>query len=76
MNVGYMAVGWNRQKRVYDTALAVGVEGFVAEFYLVGKLIGGGADATAVHDDAMLLIRDPVCGGGRAGERSADAARE
>ncbi len=54
MSVGYMAVGWNRQKRVYDTALAVGVEGFVAEFYLESKLIGGG---------------------GRAGERSADAAR-
>lgn len=57
MSVGYVAVGWSRQKRVYDTALAVGVVGFVAVFYLVGKLTSGGPDPTAVHDDAMLLIR-------------------
>lgn len=32
MSVGYRAVGWSRQKRIYDTVLAVGAGGCVAVF--------------------------------------------
>lgn len=32
MSVGYQAIGWSRQKRIYDTALAVGVGGYIALF--------------------------------------------
>lgn len=32
MSVGYQAVGWNRQKRIYDTILAVGVGVYLAVF--------------------------------------------
>jgi nitrite reductase/ring-hydroxylating ferredoxin subunit/DMSO/TMAO reductase YedYZ heme-binding membrane subunit len=51
MSVGYQAVGWNRQKRVYDTTLAIGVVGYVAVFC--------GATAS-VHPEATIetmLIR-------------------
>lgn len=32
MSVGYQAIGWSRQKRIYDTTLALGVGGYLAVF--------------------------------------------
>jgi|CXWL01.1.fsa_nt_gi nitrite reductase/ring-hydroxylating ferredoxin subunit len=32
MSAGYRAVGWNRQKRLYDTILGVGVAGYLVVF--------------------------------------------
>jgi nitrite reductase/ring-hydroxylating ferredoxin subunit/DMSO/TMAO reductase YedYZ heme-binding membrane subunit len=36
MSVGYQAVGWNRQKRIYDATLAVGVGVYLALFCGLG----------------------------------------
>ena len=57
MSTAHAAVGWNRQKRVYDSIVAGGVLAYVAAFYAIGKFAGRGAVPNAVHDDAMLLIR-------------------
>ena len=38
MSLGYQAVGWNRQKHIYDRALAVGVCAFLAAFAGAGAL--------------------------------------
>ena len=48
---GYVAVGWNRQKRIYDTVVAVLVVAYVAVFVLLQRV---------VHPDATIetaLIR-------------------
>ena len=34
----YRAVGWNRQKRVYDLTLAAGIAGYLLVF--VGMIVG------------------------------------
>ncbi|HTJ79884.1 MAG TPA: Rieske 2Fe-2S domain-containing protein [Rariglobus sp.] len=54
MSVGYQAVGWNRQKKLYDVTLAGGVAAYVAVFCGVGALLHGGATPE------MLIIR--ACG--------------
>jgi len=51
MSVQYRAVGWNRQKRIYDSVLAAGVLLYLAIFVGLGALIY--ANATA----ETLLIR-------------------
>jgi len=51
MSVGYQAVGWSRQKRIYDTTLAVGVGLYLALF--CGFSAGLHPDATA----ETLIIR-------------------
>jgi DMSO/TMAO reductase YedYZ heme-binding membrane subunit/nitrite reductase/ring-hydroxylating ferredoxin subunit len=50
MSVGYAAVGWNRQKRLYDTWLAGGVAGYLLVFAAVSALFPG-------HDAATIMIR-------------------
>jgi sulfoxide reductase heme-binding subunit YedZ len=39
MSVQYKAIGWNRQKRIYDLMLGCGVLGYLAVFVCVGALI-------------------------------------
>ena len=51
MSVGYQAVGWSRQKRIYDTTLAVGVGLYLALFCSVSA--GLHPEATA----ETLIIR-------------------
>ncbi len=51
MSVQYQAVGWNRQKRIYDVVLAVSLVAYLALFVGVGSLIH--AQATI----ETLLIR-------------------
>ncbi len=36
---GYRAVGWNRQKRIYDTVMIGGVAGYLAIFLVLGGLL-------------------------------------
>ena len=45
MGVSYQAVGWNRQKKVYDRTIAAAVLGYVLLFIGVGL---------ALHPDATL----------------------
>lgn len=56
MSVGYRAVGWNRQKRIYDTVLAGGVGIYLAVF------IGVSAALYPAATFETLLIR--ACGTG------------
>lgn len=63
MSAAHAAVGWNRQKRLYDAIVACGVLSYVAVFYAIGKFAGRGGVPEAVHDDAMLLIRGLGTGG-------------
>ena len=39
MSLGYGAVGWNRQKRIYDLTLLAGVVGFLAVFFVLGGIV-------------------------------------
>ena len=56
MSATYSAIGFNRQKFIYDGVVLGGTALFVGTFFVVGKLLGvGGGDA--VHDEASLLIR-------------------
>jgi methionine sulfoxide reductase heme-binding subunit len=55
MGVAYQAIQWNRQKRVYDTVLGLGVTAFLAMFIGVTK---------ALHPtitDEVLLMRATAC---------------
>jgi len=51
MSVGYQAVGWNRQKRIYDAVLATGVGLYLAIFTGLGAIVHPNATAET------LLIR-------------------
>ena len=39
MTVGYKAVGWNRQKKIYDLWLTVGVLLYLVAFIVLGGLL-------------------------------------
>jgi DMSO/TMAO reductase YedYZ heme-binding membrane subunit/nitrite reductase/ring-hydroxylating ferredoxin subunit len=39
MSVGYVAVQWNRHKRIYDACLVGGIAGYLGVFLAVGKLL-------------------------------------
>jgi len=39
MSLHYQAVGWNRQKRIYDTVVSCGVALYVASFVVLGLLL-------------------------------------
>ena len=51
MSVGYQAVGWNRQKKIYDLGIAAGVALYLAVF------VGGGAWIHPYATAETLLIR-------------------
>ncbi len=50
MSIAYQAVQWNRQKRIYDTVLALGAGGFLAIFMGVTKAIH-----PTVTDEILLM---------------------
>lgn len=54
MSVGYVAVQWNRHKRVYDLLIAVGVVLYLLAFGAAGKLMYRGRDALS---DEVLALR-------------------
>ena len=39
MSVHYQAIGWNRQKRLYDATLAALILGYLALFVIAGALV-------------------------------------
>ena len=54
MSVGYVAVQWNRHKRVYDALLAGGALFYVALFVAAGRLLYTGRHAIS---DEILVMR-------------------
>ncbi len=48
MSAGYHAIGWNRQKRIYDTVLAAGVGGYLVIFSGVSAVVHPEATAETV----------------------------
>lgn len=50
MSIAYQAVQWNRQKRIYDTVLALGVGGYLALFIGVTKFLH-----PTVTDEILLM---------------------
>ena len=66
MSSGYGAVGWNRQKRIYDVTLAIGVAVFVAVFVGLGLVLWPHATAEtlmirAFAIAAFLLLHVILC---------------
>jgi len=66
MSAGYTAVGWNRQKKIYDTVIGVGVVLFVGVFVAVGAAFWPHATAEtllirAFAVSAFLLLHVILC---------------
>ena len=51
MSVGYRAISWNRQKRIYDSLIVCGIVSYLGLFFLVGSIVNPYATAET------LLIR-------------------
>ena len=68
MSVQYQAVGWNRQKRIYDSVLAAGILLYLAIFVGLGALIYPNATAETLlirgfGTLALLLLHVILCVG-------------
>jgi len=66
MSVGYQAVGWNRQKKIYDLVLAGGVAAYLSVFCLVGGVLYAGATPEtllirALGSAAFILLHVILC---------------
>ncbi len=71
MSVGYQAVGWNRQKKLYDRTLALGVGLYLALFLAISAAVNPNATAEtlvirAFGTGALLLLHvvlaiGPLC---------------
>lgn len=71
MSHGYRAVSWNRQKRIYDTVLAVGVAFYLALFIGLSALVNPNATIETLLIRAfgtcallllhVLLLIGPAC---------------
>ena len=66
MSVQYEAIGWNRQKRLYDLTLAAGVGVYLALFVGLGALVHPNATAEtllirALGTAAFLLLHVILC---------------
>lgn len=59
MSVGYVAVQWNRHKRVYDAVLLGVVALYVTIFYLAGKALYTGRHA--ISDEILILRAVGTC---------------
>lgn len=54
MSVGYVAIQWNRHKRIYDACIVGGILLYLSVFILGGKLLHRGASAIS---DPILAMR-------------------
>lgn len=54
MSVGYVAIQWNRHKRVYDACIAGAIIGYLVVFLAVGKVLYAAPHAIS---DEILAIR-------------------
>lgn len=66
MSVQYVAVGWNRQKKIYDATLAAGVVFYLAIFIGIGVLVHPNATAETLlirglGTCAFLLLHIVLC---------------
>jgi nitrite reductase/ring-hydroxylating ferredoxin subunit/DMSO/TMAO reductase YedYZ heme-binding membrane subunit len=65
MSVRYSPVKWNRNKRIYDLVLVIGIGGYLALFFFVGKLFWRGSDEIillrALGTCAFLLLHMVLC---------------
>ncbi len=65
MSVQYSPVKWNRNKRAYDIVLALGIGGYLAVFFLVGKLVWPGSNEIlllrGLGTCAFLLLHIVLC---------------
>ena len=66
MSHAYVAVQWNRQKRVYDACLAAGLAAYLALFVGLGALVNPGATAETLlirglGTAALLLLHVILC---------------
>ena len=66
MSHQYQAIGWNRQKRVYDTAVFIGVVAYIALFIALGVVLFPYATAEtliirAAGSAAFLLLHVVLC---------------
>ncbi|MEP0848253.1 MAG: ferric reductase-like transmembrane domain-containing protein [Phycisphaerae bacterium] len=69
MSVGYVAVQWNRHKRVYDAVLVSGVAAYLGVYVGLGRLLFIGAEAIsaeilalrALGSCAFLLLTLTLC---------------
>src|SRR3974390_663816 len=66
MSVQYQAIGWNRQKRIYDSVLAIGAILYLAIFAIIGSLLYPTATAEtllirAFGTLALLLLHVILC---------------
>ncbi len=71
MSVQYTAIGWNRQKKLYDTVLAVGAAVYLTTFVAVGALVHPAATAETLLIRAfgtlallllhLILVIGPLC---------------
>jgi sulfoxide reductase heme-binding subunit YedZ len=65
MSVQYSPVKWNRNKRVYDIVLTLGIGGYLALFFLVSKLTWSGSDEIillrALGTCAFLMLHVILC---------------
>jgi DMSO/TMAO reductase YedYZ heme-binding membrane subunit/nitrite reductase/ring-hydroxylating ferredoxin subunit len=66
MSHAYQAVGWNRQKRVYDAVLGIGVLLYVGLFVLIGSVLYPTATAEtliirSVGSAAFFLLHVVLC---------------
>ena len=68
MSLGYQAVGWNRTKKIYDTALAAGLVLYLIVFLGIGSLAHPNATVEtllirALGTAALLLLHVILCVG-------------
>ncbi len=66
MSHQYVAVGWNRQKRVYDLVLLAGIASYLGIFIALGNLLFPFATAEtliirAAGSAAFLLLHIVLC---------------
>ena len=66
MSVQYQAIGWNRQKRLYDSVIAAGVFGYLAIFVGAGALVHPNATIETLlirgfGTAALLLLHIILC---------------
>lgn len=59
MSVGYVAVQWNRHKRVYDACVAGGIVTYLAAFFVTGKLLH--AAPHAISDEVLTMRALGTC---------------
>ena len=66
MSLGYQAIGWNRTKKIYDTALALGLVLYLVVFLGIGSFVHPNATAEtllirALGTAALLLLHVIMC---------------